>query len=237
MPPQVIFDLTPPHRWIERNRNATGELYTEEGGKIVELGGQHDADGPTRFEPLIDQPGGHRPRPPLEITIGELLDRAVAGVVGDVAALRMSLDMPIEHGEEAGGTVRSLVGTTHGFDSAFARQHRSLPLRARPFQGSQQISRSLGAGQELIGEAEAKGPLEANEKLRPAQTVEAEVLFQRGIQGEPTVPMLSPWVELLHQLPHELEESLRTDCWWCLGRDHLPRPSWVPHRSVPNTVR
>ena len=145
--------------------------------------------------------------------------------------------MPVEHGEEAGGAVRSFVGINLRFDSAFARHRRTLPLRARPFQGSQQISRSLGAGQELIGEAEAKGPLETNEELRPAQTVEAEVLFQRGVQGEPTVPVLSPRVELLHQLLHELEKSLRTDFWWCLGGDHLQRPSWVPHRSVPNTVR
>ena len=94
---------------------------------------------------------------------------------GDVAALGMSLDMPVEHGEEAVGAVGSLVGITRRVEGVFARHRRPLLLRARDFQGSQQISRGLGAGQQLAGEAQAKGPLEANEELRPAQAVEAEV--------------------------------------------------------------
>ncbi len=130
------------------------------------------------------QAGGHRGAGVGELAVAERL-LGVAVQAGQVVAPAMGSQMPLERVEQGLGVgggiaVRNGVAAAdrHRRGWASGRLGTALGMLRR----GQQIGHGFGALQRVVGQANGKSMLDAQQQLGPGQAVEAEVAVERAGQ-------------------------------------------------------
>jgi hypothetical protein len=196
---KVVLDLAAAGRRIEGDGDAARELGPHEGREIFEARGEHEPNGLARLEAERSQPGSHGARPPVEVAVGQLLRLPFSRIVEDVPALRVALDMPVQDLQERPRSLRRGLARTQGLQKFLPEAEIG---RAAGRQGLEEVARRLRRAEDLFGELDAEGPLQALDQLDPPQAVEPEVAFQRGVERQADLAALR--MELAH---HRLGEG------------------------------
>jgi hypothetical protein len=177
----VVLDLAQTGRRIEGDRDGASHLRAEEGGEVVERGGEHEPHGLPGADAQVLEARGHGPGAPRQLAEAQLLGLAVPGVVEDVPPFRMALDMPVEHLQESPRALGSGLGRCQRLVQNCRREARHTRRPGK--QGAEQVPRSLRRGQQRFREPDPEGPFQPEEQLGPGQAVEPEVALQGRIKG------------------------------------------------------
>ena len=89
----------------------------------------------------------------------------------------MALRVPLQDLDEAAGAVRRGLGGVQGRHDLERGGVRGLRVAGE--ERLEEVAGGLGRAQDLLGQADAEGLLQAGQELHPAQAVEPEVALQR----------------------------------------------------------
>ena len=216
---EVLLELRRPRRRIERDRDRPRAQRAVEGGEEAAAGRQHDRDPVARRDAARREPGGEGARGLAERAEADLLGRFALAVEGDVAALGMVREVPVERrGERLDRKGRMLRrGRLARHDD---RSNVALGRARRRLEVTQQVARRLGLAESLLGQARAQGLLDPRGELDAREAVQPVVALERIVEPEPLDRGI-PRMELACQGTQQLEQlrALRADFRHGLDRD------------------
>ncbi|MCY1356146.1 hypothetical protein D9M69_425880 [compost metagenome] len=203
---QMLLDLRQAQRRVDRHRHAAGQQGTEEAEQEVAPGRQHQRHPLPGAQAAPLQAAGDAQGALAEAGVADLLAGLGGAQQVHVGALRVALDVPVEHLDE--GLRRFRAGRVAGVrrprrDAARQRGGRT----AEALQHGQQVGRRLGQGEQFFRQAHGERLLDARPQLDPRQAVQAQVAVEHAVQID-AHRRRGLRAQLRHGAPHDVEQTL-----------------------------
>ena len=181
MPPHVIGDLTRPRWRIDRYRHTARKQHAEEAEEIGGSSREHDRDRLTDTQVHLLETCSNLLRTNPQIAVGEDLPFTRIAVESDMRAVRVSLDVPVQHSCQSIEFSRCdrpfrRYGRPHD------RRHMRPRFAADAGQCPQQIPRSLHRADDLLRQGNVKCALNPGDEFDTGEAVQAKIPVDHRVQ-------------------------------------------------------
>ncbi len=180
---QVLADLGHAGRRIDGHRRAAGYQHAEEADEVVAPGRQHQHHRLARYQPPVEQAGREPGGGLAQGVVGQYFAVAVVGIEADVRSVGVGRRVPVEGLDQGPGADGQGLDAAE-IDRFDLARGGGLLLSRGGGQGAQQIARGFGLSQHRFRQGGAEGGLDPGDEFDPAQTVEAEIAVENGIEGD-----------------------------------------------------
>ena len=237
VPQHMLFELRGARRRVDRHRDRARPQDAQVGAEIRGRCRQHDGHALAWLHARLLQAGCHCRAGLGKLAVAERV-LAVVDQAGEVGAVGVCLQVPLEHVEQrpgAGGSAgvgrrlgwkdgdRRLLALCAQLDADVAAFGAPLGVLRR----GQQVADRLGALQRVVRQSDAECALGAQQQFRARQAVEAEIAIERAGQRDRRQAGC-PGVQFTQGAVHDCQQFRRGD----LASDmHEPGPAL--HRDWP----
>ena len=186
----MFLDLARASRRIDGDRHPTGVKNAEKGEEIIRPRGQHEDRRAAGLEPLLLQAGGEAFGAFLEGPIGKCFAFAFVAVKPDVRPVGMDPGMEVQNLGQGGGPMGQVPCIIDGLiaDIRLYGDSPAPPGLLETLGGAedrpQQIAGRFGVGEGVLRQGNPEGAFDPDQKLDPAQAVEAQVLVQQTVKRD-----------------------------------------------------